>query len=117
MTDVLSSILLGALILFAIEPTVFAKPVAEFVTAVQQEMTNDTSKEAIDRVCYDVDEYRGQIPRQRASDMIWTLAAERDALKAALSAFDPHIIGHGPSTDMQMLHDAQMNARAILEET
>jgi hypothetical protein len=37
-------------------------------------------------------------------------------LEEALRAFSPNRIGHGPSTDMRKLHDAQMAAEATLED-
>lgn len=46
-------------------------------------------------------------------DMVIVLA-EVISLKAALLAFDPQRIGSGPSTDMRKLHEAQMQARAVL---
>ena len=41
MTETFAAALFMCLIMFAIEPTVFAKPVAKFVTAVQEEMSDD----------------------------------------------------------------------------
>lgn len=48
------------------------------------------------------------------ADRIAALEAENAGLKAALNAFDPNVIGSGPSTDMWKLHGAQMAARITL---
>ena len=48
-------------------------------------------------------------------ELVPAMADRIEAMEAALRAFDPQRIGHGPSTDIRALHDAQMAARAALE--